>query len=145
MRDGERTNPAVNRPAGAHAGGPGSKPFFPEGLRGGRSRGWSRVRRRRRHLPATPTGVPCPRCAGNLAESGFSLPGAGSGRKLVRHAMNSPLLQLLVRWLVLALGVMLATKIIPGIACADGATLIAVVLLLSFLNLILKPLLVLFT
>jgi len=59
--------------------------------------------------------------------------------------MNSPLLQLLVRWLVLALGVMLATKIIPGITCADGSTLFAVVVLLSFLNLILKPLLLLFT
>lgn len=59
--------------------------------------------------------------------------------------MNSPLLQLLVRWLVLALGVMLATKIVPGIACPDGTTLVAVVLLLSFFNLILKPLLVLFT
>jgi putative membrane protein len=54
-------------------------------------------------------------------------------------------MQLLVRWLVLALGVMLATKIVPGITCDDGATLIAVVLLLSFFNAILKPLLVLFT
>jgi putative membrane protein len=59
--------------------------------------------------------------------------------------MNSPLLQLVVRWIVLALGVMLATRIIPGISCTDGATLVAVVLLLSFFNLILKPLLVLFT
>ena len=59
--------------------------------------------------------------------------------------MNSPILQLLVRWLVLALGVMLATKIIPGIRCDNGATLVAVVLLLSFFNAILKPLLVLFT
>jgi putative membrane protein len=59
--------------------------------------------------------------------------------------MNSPILQLLVRWLVLALGVMLATKIVPGIRCDDGATLVAVVLLLSFFNVILKPLLVLFT
>lgn len=59
--------------------------------------------------------------------------------------MTSPLAQLLVRWLVLALGVMLATRIVPGIACDDGVTLIAVVLLLSFFNAILKPLLVLFT
>jgi putative membrane protein len=59
--------------------------------------------------------------------------------------MNSSLLQLIVRWLVLALGVMLATKIIPGITCADGTTLLAVVVLLSVCNLILKPLLVLFT
>lgn len=59
--------------------------------------------------------------------------------------MRSPFLQLLVRWVVLALGVVLATKIVPGITCRDGATLIAVVLLLSFFNAILKPLLVLFT
>lgn len=59
--------------------------------------------------------------------------------------MKSPILQLLVRWLVLALGVMLATKLVPGIHCNDGGTLVAVVLLLSFFNAILKPLLVLFT
>ena len=59
--------------------------------------------------------------------------------------MNSPFTQLLLRWLVLALGVMLATKIVPGIKCEDGGTLVAVVLLLSFFNAILKPLLVLFT
>jgi putative membrane protein len=59
--------------------------------------------------------------------------------------MNSPIVMLLVRWLVLALGVMLATKIVPGIKCDDGTTLIVVVLLLSFFNAILKPLLVLFT
>ena len=54
-------------------------------------------------------------------------------------------LQLLVRWAVLAIGVVLATKLVPGIKCDDGAALIAVVLLLSFFNAILKPLLVLFT
>jgi putative membrane protein len=59
--------------------------------------------------------------------------------------MRSPLAQLMVRWLVLALGVMLATRIVPGITCQDGATLIVVVLLLSFFNAILKPLMVLFT
>ena len=59
--------------------------------------------------------------------------------------MNSPFTQLLVRWLVLALGVMLATKIVPNIRCDDGPTLIAVVLVLSFFNAILKPLLLLFT
>jgi putative membrane protein len=59
--------------------------------------------------------------------------------------MKSPFTQLLVRWLVLALGVMLATKIVPGIKCDNGSTLIAVVLLLSFFNAILKPVLVLFT
>jgi putative membrane protein len=59
--------------------------------------------------------------------------------------MKSPFLQLLARWLVLALGVMIATNIVPGITCERGTTLIVVVLLLSFFNAILKPLLVLFT
>jgi putative membrane protein len=59
--------------------------------------------------------------------------------------MNSPITQLFLRWLVLALGVMIATKIVPGITCDNGSTLIVVVLLLSFFNAILKPLLVLFT
>lgn len=59
--------------------------------------------------------------------------------------MNSPFLQLLVRWLVLAIGVTLATKLVEGISCDSTQTLIVVVLLLSFFNAILKPLLVLFT
>ena len=53
--------------------------------------------------------------------------------------------QLLMRWLVLALGVMLATRLVPGIHCDDGLTLFVVVVLLSFFNAILKPMLVLFT
>ena len=57
----------------------------------------------------------------------------------------SSLTQLLLRWTILAVGVVLATKVIPGISCDDGASLVAVVLLLSFCNAILKPLLVLFT
>ena len=59
--------------------------------------------------------------------------------------MPSSLKQMLVRWIVLALGVMLATKIVRGISCEDGFTLLAVVLLLSFFNAILKPVLLLFT
>lgn len=59
--------------------------------------------------------------------------------------MNHPFLQLLVRWSVLALGVTLATKLIPGLHCDDVGTLAAVVVLLSLFNAILKPLLVLFT
>jgi putative membrane protein len=59
--------------------------------------------------------------------------------------MNSTFTQLLVRWFVLALGVVLAAKIVPGITYDDGVTLVVVVLLLSFFNAILKPLLVLFT
>ncbi len=59
--------------------------------------------------------------------------------------MNSSLKQLVVRWLVLALGVILAAKLVDGISCADGMTLLVVVLLLSFFNAILKPLMMLFT
>jgi putative membrane protein len=51
----------------------------------------------------------------------------------------------LVRWGVLALGVALAAHIVPGIGYHDFTTLVVVVLLLSFFNLFLKPLLVLFT
>ncbi|QYM80169.1 phage holin family protein [Horticoccus luteus] len=54
-------------------------------------------------------------------------------------------MQLLLRWLVLAIGVVLAAKLVPGIHYTDGVTLIVVVVLLSFFNAILKPLLVLFT
>ncbi len=50
-----------------------------------------------------------------------------------------------MRCAVLALGVVLATKLVPGIACDNGGTLLAVVVLLSFFNAILKPLMVLFT
>lgn len=53
--------------------------------------------------------------------------------------------QLLLRWAVLAIGVVLATKIVPGIEYDSGMTLFVVVVLLSFLNAILKPLLLLFT
>lgn len=50
-----------------------------------------------------------------------------------------------MRWIILALGVVLSTRLGLGIDCRDGGTLIAVVLLLSFFNAILKPLMVLFT
>lgn len=59
--------------------------------------------------------------------------------------MNHPFLLLLVRWVILALGVTLSTKVLPGIECRDLSTLIVVVLLLSFFNAVLRPLLVLFT
>ncbi|HWA84950.1 MAG TPA: phage holin family protein [Opitutus sp.] len=65
--------------------------------------------------------------------------------RLEAMAERSSLSQLLIRWAVLALGVALATKLVPGIACDSGVTLLVVVLLLSFFNAILKPLLVLFT
>jgi putative membrane protein len=59
--------------------------------------------------------------------------------------MNSPFARLLVRWLVLALGVVIATRVVPGIHCNDLGTLVAVVVLLSVFNAVLRPLLVLFT
>ena len=59
--------------------------------------------------------------------------------------MNHSFAALLVRWLVLALGVILATKLVDGISCDDGSTLFVVVLLLSFFNAVLKPVLLLFT
>lgn len=59
--------------------------------------------------------------------------------------MSSPLMQLAVRWLVLALGVVLAARLVPGIRCDDGTALLAIVVLLSLFNAVLKPLLVIFT
>lgn len=58
--------------------------------------------------------------------------------------MNQSMIQLLLRWSVLALGVTIATKVVPGIECNELSTLIIVVVLLSFLNAVLKPLLMLF-
>src|ERR1039458_3481251 len=72
-----------------------------------------------------------------IARKGFA--------ETVAVEMSSPLAPLLVRWLVLALGVALATKLVPGIRCDDGETLVIVAVLLSFFNSFLKPLLVLFT
>ena len=74
----------------------------------------------------------------------FHCSGAMRGKSAVQ-AIHSAMTQLFVRWLVLALGVTLATKLVPGISCSDGPTLFVVVVLLSFFNAILKPLLMLFT
>ena len=59
--------------------------------------------------------------------------------------MNNAFVNLLLRWLVLAIGVMLSTKLVPGISCDSGTTLVVVVLVLSFFNAVLKPLLLLFS
>lgn len=59
--------------------------------------------------------------------------------------MKNGFVNLLVRWLVLALGVALAAHVIPGISYDRGSTLLVAVLLLSLFNAVLKPLLVLFT
>ena len=58
--------------------------------------------------------------------------------------MNHPFVRLLLRWCVLAVGVTIATNVINGIHCDSRETLVVVVLLLSFFNAILKPLLLLF-
>ena len=59
--------------------------------------------------------------------------------------MNSSFLALLVRWSVLALGVTIATKVIPGIQYDTVGTLVSVVVLLSLFNAVLKPVLLLFS
>ena len=66
-------------------------------------------------------------------------------RGKVAYLMKSPVSQLLVRWMILAVGVVLATNIVPGIHCSDIGALAVAVLLLSFLNAILRPVLLLFT
>ncbi len=59
--------------------------------------------------------------------------------------MNNGFVNLLVRWLVLALGVILSTRLVPGITYDNGRTLLIVVVVLSLFNAVLKPLLMLFT
>lgn len=59
--------------------------------------------------------------------------------------MKNGLVNLLVRWLVLALGVALGAQVIPGISYDNGRSLLVAVLLLSLFNAVLKPLLLLFT
>jgi putative membrane protein len=58
--------------------------------------------------------------------------------------MNNAFVNLLLRWLILALGVLLSTKLVPGISCDTSGTLAVVVILLSIFNVVLKPLLMLF-
>ncbi|MDP2137275.1 MAG: phage holin family protein [Candidatus Didemnitutus sp.] len=59
--------------------------------------------------------------------------------------MNQPFVNLLVRWLMLALGVVLSATLVPGINYSNGTTLALVVILLSLFNAVLKPFLLLFT
>jgi putative membrane protein len=47
--------------------------------------------------------------------------------------------------MVLAVGVVIATHVVPGIHCDDAGALAIAVILLSFFNAILKPVLLLFT
>jgi len=59
--------------------------------------------------------------------------------------MNATFPQLIIRWLILAVGVTVATHLIPGIVVESRMALFVVVLLLSFFNAILRPILVFFT
>ena len=59
--------------------------------------------------------------------------------------MPSSLMNLIVRWAVLALGITLATKLIGGIHCDSVSALFWVVVLLTFFNAVLRPIMVLFT
>ena len=45
--------------------------------------------------------------------------------------MPPSILNLLARWLILALGVLIATRIVPGIRCDGGSTLVVVVVLIA--------------
>ena len=55
-------------------------------------------------------------------------------------------MRILRYWLILAIGTFLAAYLIPGISYGgDWGTLLLVVLILSVLNVLLKPLLILFT
>lgn len=51
----------------------------------------------------------------------------------------------LIRALVVALGLWIATELVPGIQIADGWTLLGAALMLGIVNAILRPLLILFT
>ncbi len=47
--------------------------------------------------------------------------------------------------MILAVGVVIATRLVPGIHCSDLGALVLAVVLLSFFNAILRPILILFT
>jgi putative membrane protein len=59
--------------------------------------------------------------------------------------MNRGFVNLLLRCLVVALGVVLSAKLVPGISYDSGSTLVVVALVLSLFNAVLRPVLVLFT
>jgi len=59
--------------------------------------------------------------------------------------MKHPVLKLIVRWAVLAVGIALSAAIVPGIGYDNWKTLLVVVVLLGLFNAFLRPLLVLFT
>ena len=58
--------------------------------------------------------------------------------------LHHPVVKLLIRWVINALGVILAAQLVAGIQYSNTASLGIVVVLLSFFNAFLRPLLVLF-
>lgn len=58
---------------------------------------------------------------------------------------NIKFIELLKHWVIIAVGVGIASHVVDGISYDSGWTLLLVVLLLSFFNALLKPILVLFT
>lgn len=78
-----------------------------------------------------------------LDDENFHCSANGCGN--IYQSMKIPFVNLLVRWLVLALGVVLSTKLVHGIHYDTETTLAVVVVILSLFNTILKPLLLLFT
>jgi putative membrane protein len=69
----------------------------------------------------------------------------GDGGGKVASLMKAPFSSLLARWLILALGVVIATRLVPGIHCRDAGALLEAVVLLSLFNALLRPVLVVFT
>ncbi|OIR13379.1 membrane protein of unknown function [mine drainage metagenome] len=63
---------------------------------------------------------------------------------MVAAHMNPSFRNLLLRWVVLGIGVALATHLIPGLSCDGAVPLLVVVILLSFFNAVIRPLLMLF-
>lgn len=59
--------------------------------------------------------------------------------------MNRTIINLLLRWTGLALGVAIAARIVRGIDYDGWETLVVVAVLLSFCNTVLRPILMLFT
>ncbi len=59
--------------------------------------------------------------------------------------MNSRPARFLAHLLVLALGVVIAARVVPGIHYDDGASLLVAVIVLSLVNTFLRPVLLLFT
>jgi putative membrane protein len=64
---------------------------------------------------------------------------------LVNVPVDEVLMKLLVRWLINAIGLWMATMIIPGVAASGWQPLLAAALLLGLVNALVRPVLVLLT